>query len=340
MDAHRIIMEGREVSVGYGGRKNARAVLPHLDFTLRSGELVCLLGANGVGKSTLLRTLAAVQPPLSGSISLLNRPIGDYTERERSRAIGIVLTEQVRAGGLTVRELVALGRQPYTGFFGRLDKTDRAKTDAALRAVGMADKAQRYVAELSDGERQKVMIAKALVQECPLILLDEPTAFLDVVNRIEIMTLLHRLATEENRAILLSTHDVEQALKMADRLWLLTADQGLECGTPEDLVLSHRMDHLFPHTDIQFDSLRGGYAPLSDARRPLVMVAADEELRHWAENALRRIGWTCLSPGADTHHLPTLEIRSAKELVWSANGENIAFSTFGQLTEHLSSGGC
>lgn len=337
MDGHQIIMEGRAVSVGYGERKNVRAVLSNLDFMLRSGELVCLLGANGVGKSTLLRTLAAVQPPLSGSISLMNRPIEDYSDRERSRTIGIVLTEQVRAGGLTVNELVSLGRQPYTGFFGRLDNADRAKVDAALQAVGMHDKAHRYVAELSDGERQKVMIAKALVQECPLILLDEPTAFLDVVNRIEIMTLLHRLAVEEHRAILLSTHDVEQALSMADRLWLLTEKQELECGVPEDLVLSHRMENLFPHRGTRFDSLRGGYFPASDAHRSIMLIARDEELRHWTENALRRNGWSCSSSGTSSTHLPTLEVRSANELYLTSNGEKIAVSTFGQLIEHLSS---
>lgn len=176
---------------------------------------------------------------------LLGRTLSGYSPKERSRAIGIVLTDKTQAGGLSVRELVALGRQPHTGFFGRLSREDNEKIDHALRAVGIADKASKYTAELSDGERQKVMIAKALVQECPLILLDEPTAFLDVVSRIEIMTLLHRLASEEQRAILMSTHDIEQALVLGDRLWLMKKGEGVTCGVTEDLILAHKMDHLF-----------------------------------------------------------------------------------------------
>lgn len=154
-------------------------------------ELTCLLGPNGAGKSTLLRTLSAFQLPLEGELWLEGRPLRDYSEREKSRKIGVVLTDKTQAGGLTVYELVSLGRQPHTGFWGRLNREDHKLVEEALTAVGISHKAANYVAELSDGERQKVMIAKALVQECPLILLDEPTAFLDVVSRIEIMTLLH-----------------------------------------------------------------------------------------------------------------------------------------------------
>ena len=227
MEQQAIVIEGKDLSIGYRKGKVTKYVHRHLNFVLRRGELTCLLGANGTGKSTLLRTLAAAQPALGGELNLLGRKIGAYTERERSRTIGVVLTDKTQAGGLTVYELVALGRQPHTGFFGRLRQTDKDIIRHALQAVGITDKASQYTAELSDGERQKVMIAKALVQECPLILLDEPTAFLDVVSRIEIMTLLHRLAEEEQKAILLSTHDIEQALVLADRLWLLTPENGM-----------------------------------------------------------------------------------------------------------------
>lgn len=145
------------------------------------------------------------------------------------------------------------------------------------------------MAELSDGERQKVMIAKALVQECPLILLDEPTAFLDVVSRIEIMNLLHRLAIEEKRAILLSTHDIEQALVLSDRLWLLSSTGGLECGVTEDLILRNRMDTLFAnHARIKFDLMHGGFSPEVSGEKSIVLKAEDEVLRHWAQNALNR----------------------------------------------------
>ena len=206
------VITASDLCIGYRQGKQEKRIHEHLFFRLYPGELTCLLGANGTGKSTLLRTLAASQPALSGELLVQEKPLSAYSEKERSRTIGVVLTDKTLAGGLTVYELVALGRQPHTGFFGRLSKTDHSIIEEALEAVSISHKSHSYTAELSDGERQKVMIAKALVQECPLILLDEPTAFLDVVSRIEIMTLLHRLAVEQKKAILLSTHDIEQAL--------------------------------------------------------------------------------------------------------------------------------
>lgn len=187
-----IILSGHQVSIGYHQKGKDVLVHTELDFNLYKGELTCLLGANGAGKSTLLRTLSAVQPSLDGNITLLNKPLQHYSEKERSRTIGVVLTERTQTGGLTVFELVALGRQPHTGFFGRLNSSDKDLIRYAIKAVGIEKLTRSYMAELSDGERQKAFIAKALVQECPLILLDEPTAFLDIVSRIEIMTLLDR----------------------------------------------------------------------------------------------------------------------------------------------------
>ncbi len=171
------VITAADLGIGYRTRHGEVRVHEHLSFCLHAGELTSVLGANGAGKSTLLRTLAASQPALSGELLLLGKPLWKYAEKERSRTIGVVLTDKTQAGGLTVYELVALGRQPHTGFFGRLHKKDHAIICEALEAVGIAHKAQSYTAELSDGERQKAMIAKALVQECPLIVMDEPTAF-------------------------------------------------------------------------------------------------------------------------------------------------------------------
>ncbi len=248
------LLIANDLSIGYSShRREEEPLHRHLSFRLHAGELTCLLGANGAGKSTLLRTLSASQPPLSGELLLMNRPIGSYSERERSRTIGVVLTDRMQAGALTVYELVSLGRQPHTGFFGRLRHRDIDLIFQAMHDVGISHKSQTHIADLSDGERQKAIIAKALVQECPLILLDEPTAFLDVVSRIEIMSLLRRLAAEQQKAILLSTHDIEQALVLADKLWLLSRINGMQCGTPAELLESRQMDHLFPHASIRFD---------------------------------------------------------------------------------------
>ena len=263
----------------------------------------------------------------------MGKPLAKYSEKERSRTIGVVLTDRTFAGGLTVYELVGLGRQPHTGFFGRLTKEDKRIIEEAMENVGIAHKARNYTAELSDGERQKVMIAKALVQECPLILLDEPTAFLDVVSRIEIMHLLHRLAQEQNKAILLSTHDIEQALVLSDRLWLLSRQKGLKCGVTEDIILTHQMEDLFPSKNISFDYDHGVYYPTVEGHRKVYVKCEDKTLLHWTMNALNRQGYQCCStPQAD---LPSLEAISANELKWIEGGNTQVFDSFEGLLGSL-----
>ncbi len=329
-----IILEGRQLSTGYGHGGRSVTVHEGLDFTLWNGELTCLLGCNGAGKSTLLRTLAAVQLPLSGSLQLMGRPLEDYTARERSKTIGVVLTDRTQTGGLSVYELVALGRQPHTGFFGRLSRYDKELVAHAIEAVGMTAKTHSYVAELSDGERQKTMIAKALVQECPLILLDEPTAFLDVVSRIEVMELLRRLAVEEHKAILLSTHDIEQALALADRLWLMTQERRMVCGVTEDLVLSDAMNTLFDSASVGFDASRGTYLSDLERGRPVAVQTEDETLRYWVRNALARHGFCCVSE-TNGKDVPVLTVRSSREIIWRTSGHVQTFSSFEELLKGL-----
>lgn len=284
------MIQARDLTIGYRQGRKVKKVHTGLSFTLRQGELTCLLGPNGAGKSTLLRTLGGTQSPLSGGIFLEERSLTTYTEKEISRQIGLVLTDRTMAGGLTVFDLVALGRHPHTGFFGRLQKKDEEIVYQSLEAVGMVFKAKSYVAELSDGERQKVLISKALAQECPLLLLDEPTAFLDVVSRIEIMDLLHELAVKKGKTVLLSTHDLEQALLLADRLWLLSREKGLVCGTTEDLVFSGEINQFFARNEIIFDRKNGNFRPQKREGRKMT-VKAEGELLFWTQNALVRNGF-------------------------------------------------
>ena len=225
----------RELSIGYSTKTGQHVVASALTAALRKGELTCLLGPNGIGKSTLLRTLSAFQPKLGGSVSIIGREIADYNDKELSRLIGVVLTEKPDVQQMTVRELVELGRSPYTGFWGTLDDDDRQVVSQSLRLVGIESLGPRLVHTLSDGERQKVMIAKALAQQTPVIYLDEPTAFLDFPSKVEMMQLLARLAREEQKTIFLSTHDVELALQLADQLWLMQPG-GLSVGTPSELA--------------------------------------------------------------------------------------------------------
>lgn len=326
----RIVLEGKQVTTGYVRGRHIMVVHEGLDFCLKSGELTCLLGCNGAGKSTLLRTLSSIQPALSGQLTLLGRPLSDYSPRERSKNIGVVLTDRTQSGGLSVFELVALGRQPHTGFFGRLTAYDKSLVTRAIDAVGIGNKARSYVAELSDGERQKAMIAKALVQECPLIILDEPTAFLDVVSRIEVMALLHRLAVEENKAILLSTHDIDQALVLADRLWLMSPGKRMICGVTEEVILGGGMDALFSHPSIHFDLMHGVYSPKVCGDRHIVLQTDDEVLRHWTQNALNRHGFLCLSEQTSADS-PVLKVISSGDIRLHHAGKEYRMKSFGEM---------
>lgn len=288
----RSVITGERLSIGYrlGGR-GVRRVHDGLSFSLRAGELTCLLGPNGAGKSTLLKTLSGGRTLLDGELRLCGEPFGKYSETRRSRLVGVVLTDKVYAGGLRVYQLVALGRYPYTGFFGNLGAEDRRVVDWAMEAVGVTGKAGSYVAELSDGERQKAMIAKALAQQCPVILLDEPTAFLDIISRIEVMNLLHRLAREEHKAVLLSTHDIEQALLLADSLWLMSQQNGLSCGTTEDMVLNGSLNRFFSRGDVRFDPDNGSFRYCDGERRVVSVETADDRLLLCTRNALMRNGY-------------------------------------------------
>ena len=242
----------KELSIGYHTKNGTRVVAEGINAAIQSGELTCLLGANGVGKSTLLRTLSAFQPALFGEIIIRSQEISTYTDKELSRLIGVVLTEKPDIRNMTVRELVALGRSPYTGFWGTLHDADWQVVDEAINAVRISKLRERMVHTLSDGERQKVMIAKALAQQTPVIFLDEPTAFLDFPSKVEMMQLLRRLAKEEQKTIFLSTHDFELALQVADKLWLMTDE--LHIGTPHELAQSGALAGYVERPGITFDA--------------------------------------------------------------------------------------
>lgn len=242
------------LTIGYfiKGSKQ-RIVQKDISLCLKGGEVVCLLGLNGVGKSTLLRTLCRFQNPLSGEIKIDGNPIENFTQSEYAKLVGVVLTEKTNAGGISVYELVALGRQPHTGFFGKLSPKDHNIIKEAISAVGMEAKKDHYISELSDGERQKVMIAKTLAQECPILILDEPTAFLDATSRIETLILLKKLAREQNKAILLSTHDLDNAIKMADFVWLMGNNLKTISGKPDELIENNTFAMFFEKKGIIFD---------------------------------------------------------------------------------------
>jgi iron complex transport system ATP-binding protein len=238
--------------VGYRTRRTRRAVLERVNLSIRTGELVCLLGPNGIGKSTLLRTLARMQPALWGAVELDGAELGSITQGQLARRLGIVLTERVTVEALPVRRIVELGRYPHSGWFGRLTGEDRRVVDWAIDAVGVRHLAGRDFSRLSDGEQQRVMIARALAQEPVLLVLDEPTAFLDVPSRVELMGLLRQLTRDGPLAVVVSTHDLELALRTADVVWLVMPGGELSSGAPEDVVLGGGLGQAFEGRQIRF----------------------------------------------------------------------------------------
>ena len=202
----------QSLSIGY----SHKVIAADINAQIKGGELTCLIGRNGTGKSTLMRTLAGFLKPLGGSALLDGRDVGRLSPAERSHLISVVLTDRVDVDGMRVQDLVSVGRQPYTGFFGKMSSNDEEVVNKAIADVGMTDFAGRQVNSLSDGERQKVMIAKALAQETPVILLDEPTAFLDYPSKKEMFQMLSQLCHEQGKAVLVSTHDLDIALPIAD----------------------------------------------------------------------------------------------------------------------------
>ena len=251
MNTEAIIL--RDLGIGYSTKHGVITVAEDINGTICSRELTCLLGANGVGKSTLLRTLSAFQPKIQGEIMIGGRDLSDWTDKELSRLIGVVLTEKPDVRNMTVRELVSLGRSPYTGFWGTYSKEDLQIVDEAISLVGIDLLSRRMVHTLSDGERQKVMIAKALAQQTPVIYLDEPTAFLDYPSKVEVLQLLRRISREAGKTIFLSTHDVELALQLADVVWLMTRGEQMAIGSPKTLAKQGDLGRFIEREGISFD---------------------------------------------------------------------------------------
>lgn len=243
-----MLLQLNHLTTGYG----KLAITPDINATLVPGELTSLLGPNGVGKSTLLRTLSTFLPPLQGEIVLQGTSLKNLSASQLSRLIGVVLTERPDVQNMNVRDMVGMGRSPYTGFWGRLTAEDEQYVTEAVKLTGITALEKRMFSTLSDGERQKVMIAKVLAQQTPVILLDEPTAFLDFPCKVETLRLLRRLAHEMQKIIFLSTHDVELALQLSDRLWIMHAGE-VVIGKPAELSENGVLSRFIQTDGIRFD---------------------------------------------------------------------------------------
>lgn len=289
INQYEIILETQNLSLGYESKKDKILISKDLHLQIYKGELLCLLGPNGCGKSTLIRTLAGMQKPLGGSIFFMNKLWNSITPKQMAMHMSVVLTDVLHVPAMTVYDVVALGRHPHTNIVGRLSEHDTESIYSAIESVGLKDFEHRLLSSLSDGERQRAMIARALAQDTPFILLDEPTAHLDLPNRIEVMQLLKNLASKYNKSILLSTHELDLALQVADRIWLMQRGKDIICGTPEDLVLQGDFERAFKKHTFTFD-ISNGMFKIANNYSKKVSMKGNSIYSFWTNRALHRYG--------------------------------------------------
>jgi iron complex transport system ATP-binding protein len=277
-------LQSKNLKIGYQSGKKSKAIAEDLNFNLEKGKLTCLLGPNGVGKSTLVKTIMGQVPPLSGEIFLEGRALTSFSQKALAKKIAVVLTEKITTGNLTVGQLVALGRIPHTGWLGKLSIEDQNKVEQAISQTHIGYIRNQPLSECSDGQLQKTMVARALAQDGDILILDEPTAHLDLVNRFEIMHLLRQIAKESKKAVLVVTHDLEIAIETADTFWLMQCGQPLVIGLPEDLILNGQINLLLPSDRLSFNPKSGKVQPKIDEFA--IQIEGPEAIVQWIQSAL------------------------------------------------------
>lgn len=282
----RNILLGSGLSLGYRNGIRINKISENLNFILERGKLTCLLGPNGVGKSTLVKTIMGQLPPLEGEIFLEENPLASFSQKALAKKISVVLTEKITTGNLTVGQLVALGRIPHTGWLGKLSDEDHKMVEQAISQTQIKYIYNQPLSECSDGQLQKTMIARALAQDGDILILDEPTSHLDLVNRFEIMHLLRKIAKDSKKAVLVVTHDLDIAIDTADIFWLMQCGQPLVTGLPEDLILNGQINLLLPSDRLSFNPKTGKVQPKSGDFS--FQIEGPESAVHWVQAALHK----------------------------------------------------
>ena len=324
------ILYTKELAIGYPTKRGDIILEEDLDAKIHNGELVCLIGPNGCGKSTLVRTIAGLQKPLNGETFISEVDVKKIKPHQYAKLLSLVLTDKINVGAMTVMDMVSIGRYPHTNYFAKLEAKDNEIIKNALESVHLTDYKHRFFHELSDGEKQRVLIAKALAQDTPLIMLDEPTAHLDLPSRVEIMNILKRLAKETNKAIFLSTHELDLALQTADTIWLMNRGTTMKRGTPEDLVLSGMFEQVFKSEAFSFDKLSGSFKVLHPTKGDIAL-SGDDLYSTWARRALNREGYRMV---ADSN--TSIRVQASSDY-WtlSIHGESIHCPDIATLLQKL-----
>jgi iron complex transport system ATP-binding protein len=297
MDEKKEILSFESLLIGYTSGRTRKILLPPLNSKAYLGELIAMVGQNGIGKSTLLRTLTGLQDPLDGIIFINGKPIDSYSRADFAHRIGYISTEQVRVSNMNVYDLVALGRYPHTGWLGKLKGKDHEIIMDSIEKVGMQLFLKSYITELSDGERQRVMIARVLAQDTDLMVMDEPTAFLDIKSKYEIVHLLNDLSKNNGKTIIFSTHDLNIAVSEADKIWLLLKDS-FEEGAPEDLIIGGYFDELFQDSLVGFNKNDGSFS-FRKKFKGEIKIRGEGIARLWTEKALNRAGYSVSEKGSE-----------------------------------------
>jgi iron complex transport system ATP-binding protein len=255
---NKTILQASKISIGYTSKKVKNVIASDVDLSLEKGKLIALIGANGIGKSTLLRTLTGIQYPLSGTVSLIEKNIHELDSLTLAQNLSVVLTEKLPPSNLTVWELIALGRQPYTNWIGTLTDSDIAKINEAIELTQIGHLSSKRHYEISDGQLQIVLIARALAQDTPLIILDEPTTHLDLLHKVVLFKLLKKLTQETGKCILFSTHDIDMAIQLSDEMIIMTPENTVQ-DQPCNLILKGCFNTLFKDEHIVFDNEKGKF---------------------------------------------------------------------------------
>ncbi len=255
---NKTILSTVDLSIGYNAKNSPMVLGKNINLNLNQGKLIALVGANGIGKSTLLRTLTGIQKPISGTVYLNEKDISKIDEAELSKSLSLVLTEKLPPSNLTVYELIALGRQPYTNWLGQLSSTDKEKVSEAIHFTKTEELLAKKHTEISDGQLQKVLIARALAQDTDIIVLDEPTTHLDLSHKVAIFSLLKKLAVESNKCLLFSTHDIDLAIQISDEMIVMTEEKLIQ-DQPCNLISRGIFETIFNDSHIQFDAHFGKF---------------------------------------------------------------------------------